>query len=170
MVTRIIILLALVSASAFGELVVLQRGGEPITTRARCVDVTDYAQWLSWTKHGHPVPVEYPSLVDTDLKLSVVITGNYNQARADLKAMDNARRPAKVELKTFLGGQTPKQFRQSLKAAYRNVETNTAFTVAQRRVLTNVFWAVGAEDDFAELRQAKQAEDTDLEITKEDAQ
>lgn len=109
-----------------------------------------------------------PALYDTRLNIGVTITGTVNQARADLKAIDDARRPAKMELVNFLGGQTPKQFRQSIKAAYRNVETNTAFTTAQRRALTNVFWAVQADDDFAELRQAKQAEDIDLGIKKED--
>jgi hypothetical protein len=158
MVTRIIILMALASASAFGELVVLQRGGEPITMRARCVDVTDYAQWLSWTKHGHPVPVEYPSLVDTDLKLLVVITGNYNQARADIQRMDDARRPAKTALKAALAGSTVKAKRKALRDA-----VDAAGTVATvRRAMRDL-------DAFRELVEAKRDEDVSLNITKEDA-
>lgn len=110
-----------------------------------------------------------PALINLRLKLGVTITGSMANARADIRRMDDERRPAKVALETFLGGQTPKQFRKSLKAAYSNVRTNTAFNAAQRTVLTNMLWAVGAEDDFAELRQAKQAEDIDLGIKKEDA-
>lgn len=94
----------------------------------------------------------------------------YTGAVADIRVQDNARRTNKAALEAFLNGQTPKQFRQSLRAAYRNFYTNTAYTAAQRVINSNVLWAIGAEDDYAELRQAKQAEDIELGIKKEESQ
>jgi hypothetical protein len=141
--------------------------GTPVSTKLPAIDIgitdtqknPDFQLWLR--------NVEAPALANLNTKTIVRITGPLATARAELQAADDARRPAKVELEAFLGGQTPKQFRLALKAAYRNARTNTAFTAAQRRVLTNMLWAINAEDDYADLREAKRAEDNDLGIVRE---
>jgi hypothetical protein len=140
----------------------------PNQRSARIVDVADQsAIWQEYRRAGGDVPQQIPAWFNDRLKL-YSFAANYTGAVADIQQQDNARRPAKAKLQTFLGTNTPRQFRQSLKAIYRNFTTNTAYTVAQRTINSNVLWALQAEDDFAELREEKRAEDLKLGILKED--
>lgn len=156
MVTRIIILF-LLCVTTQAERVVLQRGGNPITDKVRCINVEDRAEWLKWIKHGHPVPVEYPALVDTDLRIWVAITGNYAHARADLRSADDARRPAKAELERALSGGTIKAKRKSLRDAINAAATIKAVRESMRDL-----------DIFNEIIEAKRDEDKRLSITDEE--
>lgn len=101
MVTRIIMLLFLtVTACADTVVVNNSKMATPITTNTmRVVDLGDRPQWLAWAKQGYPVPVNYPSLVDTEYDSIVTITGTIQQAEADLsRAVSNAY-PALVKYK-----------------------------------------------------------------------
>jgi hypothetical protein len=176
MVRRITILLIFAALSAHAEKIILNNsailnGVFSGSTRRKVIDLGDYAELTRFQLAGGVLPSfgAYPALYDEATRTSIRITGTVQQAVTEWSAMDNARRPAKVELETFLGGLTPKQFRQALRAAYRNIATNTAFNATQRGLLTNFAWAVQAEDDWADLRDEKQAEDIKLNITKEDA-
>lgn len=141
----------------------------PNQRSARMVDVADQSQgWAEYRKAGGDVPQQIPAWFNDRLKLYSFAT-NHAGAVAGINAADDARRPAKADMQAFLGTNTARQFRQSLKAIYRNFATNTAYTVAQRTINSNVLWALQAEDDFSELREAKRAEDLKLGITKEES-
>lgn len=142
--------------------------GIPNRRNARLVDVSDQSDaWVQYRNLGGDVPERIPAWFNDRLKL-YSFASTYTGAVADIQQQDDARRTAKAAMRAFLGTNTARQFRQSLKAAYRNFTTNTAYTVAQRAINSNVLWALQAEDDFAELREEKRAEDLKLGILKED--
>lgn len=107
--------------------------------------------------------VATPALIDVATGLGVTITGNLRQAHRDLDDLDAARRPARRELESFLAGKTPKEFRTDIRRAFRNLYTNTAFTATQRGLLSNALWAIEADGNFSDLRDAKRAEDAEID-------
>ena len=81
-------------------------------------DRTNDTRWWTWANERgltNAALTALPCLVDAESWEAVQVTGTVNQAKADLQAQDDVRRPARKALLDYLAGRTRKQARTQLR-------------------------------------------------------
>ena len=135
----ILTILAILALPALGQttheryILIQQERGESSGNvwRLAWSDRTNDTRWWTWANERgltNAALTALPCLVDAESWEAVQVTGTVNQAKQDLQAQDDVRRPARKALLDYLAGRTRKQARTQLRDSI-----NAATTVPQLR-------------------------------------
>lgn len=157
-----ILILAATTAIAQNTVIFDSRISPWSNNNVRSIDLAIKSRALNpdlyeWNLKGYIIPTVVPALVNPRLSIYAAITGNMNQARADLQRADEIKRPAYYTLQAALTNGTKKAKRKELRDAAENAQNDNKYRKAMRAI-----------DKFNELVQDAEDERNDLGIKRDE--